>query len=437
MRRALAALVILALAPASAHASGMTTHSFMADEARQFVKTPELRRLLDANRPALLSGGAYPDGGYAASSYPGGNFGEVTHWEHFVNAYAAVLEERCADLVADCGPEVAHLMGVAAHGVGDEMWDWMFEPQAADHGESPTHPLYAQPGFAELKNLPPGSLANTMEYAMDMVAIVDHLRADDIVAYPPPVDDVLAAYKAVGRDDITRDGVLAGHSVAAGAVAAERAAAAIDYLRVKQTMPWTSAHMYDESGGVRHVATAAAGYYEALWRKLTTDAHPLPRVAAVHPARGETGVPYDWSARRTSPGPLGGGAENRIIAVLSNSIEPVALPQDAFELVDTVTGEEVPQLEGWPRSGPYHYSEGTHSMMLYPAVDLVPCRWYQAVVTRSVRDHAGAKLRRPYKWRFRTRGCAGEAGEPAGPPSPAARARALQPVHTAGAGHHR
>lgn len=407
MRRSLLlGLIGLCLLPPAAGASGMTTHAFMADRGRDGLTTASLKALLDAQRPALLSGATYPDGGYAVSSYPGGNYGETTHWEDFVNAYARVLREdpACAPLRDPAGPcaaEVAHLMGVAAHGIGDEMWDWMFEPMAADFGESPEHPLFVSglPGMAELGASPLG-VANTMEYAMDLIAIVDHLRAAEIPAYVPSTDRLLAAYRLVGRDDVTADGIMAGHAVSHGAVAAERAAVAIDYFRVKQRMPKSAAAMLSESGGVLDVAGAASHYYEALWAKLG-GTHPAPEVAAVHPEPGETGVPWEWQGKSLAPGPREGDAANRIIAVLSNA---VALPfsGESIEIFDTVTGLEVPQRDGYPRPGPYHASEGTHSIMAAPAVNLVPERWYEVVVTAALRDRGGAKLDKPYRWRFRT-----------------------------------
>lgn len=409
MRRSLPiALLCLLMLPAVAGASGVTTHAFMADKGREKVAVPELKALLDGQRGALLSGAVYPDGGYAVSSYPGGDYGEITHWEDFVNAYAAVLRDdpACRPLLAadgPCAPEVAHLMGVAAHGIGDEMWDWMFEPLAADFGESPTHPLFVSglPGAAELGATPVGGFANSIEYAMDLIAIVEHLRGQEIPAYLPSTDRLLAAYRAIGRGDVTRDGIVAGHTVIHGAMAAERAAVAVDYLRVKQAMPRTAARMYDESGGVVDVGRAATHYYEALWAKLG-GRHPAPRVSAVHPEPGEQGVPWVWQGIGLSPGPRGGGAENRIIAVLSNA---VALPFDraSVRIVDETTGLEVPQRDGYPRPGPYHAGDGTHSVMAAPGVNLVPCRWYQVVVTSSLRDLAGAKLERPAKWRFQTR----------------------------------
>ncbi len=154
-RAAIVAFALCSLAlPTHAGASGITTHAFMAESAIPFVQQPRLRDLLAAHTDEVLAGAHYPDAGYGSSSYPGGDFGEVSHWERFVNAYAAELRGRadCApidDPSGPCASQVAHLMGVAAHGMGDEMWDWLFEPQIADYGEIP--------GPSHLPHRPPRS----------------------------------------------------------------------------------------------------------------------------------------------------------------------------------------------------------------------------------------------------------------------------------------
>lgn len=306
-------------------------------------------------------------------------------------------------------------MGAAAHGLGDEMWDWLFEPSAADHGEVPASSLTSSglPGAAELGAAPVVDQANTMEFAMDEVAVVDWSRVLELLLEQPPVADLLAVYRAVGRPDITEGGIRAGNAAINGALYAERALAVTEYPRVKRDMPWTAAHMYDESGGVVDVAQAAAGYYRALWEKLTAATHPRPAVIAMHPEPGERGVPVHWLPARTEPGPRGGGATTRIVAVLSNALpyqpqagRPTAplppIPPRAFELREERTKRVVPMLPGWPKAGPYGPDSGEHSMGLYPAGDLKPCTWYRVVVRAVLRDHAGASVR-PRSWRFQTR----------------------------------
>lgn len=434
-----AAIGALAL-PAPVGASGITTHAFMAEAAIPLVEDPQLRTLLDAHRDEVRSGAHYPDGGYGSSSYPGGDYGEISHWERFTNAYAAHLRARedCGDLTrvdGPCADEVAHLMGTAGHGVGDEMWDWLFEPRMADYGESPVHPVFRAglPGSAELSRLPPGSYANTPEFTMDNIALVEHDRLTKPPLYPPPFDDLLAVYRALGRTDITRDGIAAGHTIITAAAAGERAAVGAEYPRVKTTMPRSSAEYYEGAGGVLDVAEAAAGYYEALWHKLTRGDHPTPRVVSTYPEPGQHGTATRFEGVSSSPGPLGGGARSRIIAVLSNSLDSSTVTPESFELVDE-DRLRVPLATDWPRAGPYGDGYGTHSMMLWPANDLRVCHTYTAVVTRSLRDHAGAKLERPYRWSFTTEGENGAAcpatEESTGPQQPAAAHRAHGHAHT-------
>lgn len=420
-------------------ASGITTHAFMAQRAIPLVEDGRLRDLLAAHTDEVLAGAHFPDAGYGSSSFPGGDFGEVTHWERFVNAHAAQLRGRadCAPLDDPSGPcasQVAHLMGIAAHGMGDEMWDWLFEPQMADYGESPVHPLYRAglPGSAELGSIPPGSLINTPEFAMDNIALAEYGRLARVPLYPPPVDDLLATYRALGRDDITREGIYAGHALITAALSGERLGLAAEYPRVKATMPRSSAAYLDGAGGVLDTAEGIAGYYENLWRKLTGTGHPAPRVVSVNPEPGTRDVKLEWLPVRAAPGPGGGGARDRIIAVLANSLDPATVGPGSFLLLGD---DDVPvaPAAGFPRPGPYGAGDGTHSMMFYPAADLAPCTRYTAVVTPGLRDHAGAGLRKAYSWSFTTRAAAGAtkpcpAGGPRsgrggdGAPGPAVRA---------------
>lgn len=414
----LVVLVALAAAPA-AQASGVTTHAFMAEAAIPFVETPALKTLLESHRDELLAGAHYPDGGYASSSFPGGDYGEVSHWERFVNAYIARLKGRadCAPLTDPDGPcaaQVAHLLGNAAHGIGDERWDWLFEPKMADFGESPVHPGYTLldtaglPGAAELAALPPGQYINTPEFAMDNIALVEHDRIRALPTYMPPTEDLLAVYAALGRSDITADGITAGHTIITAAALAERSGTGAEYPRVKVAMPNVSAQYHTDSGGVLDVAAAAAGYYESVWTKLTTDTHPTPRVIGVHPAPGETGVPVTWHPVKANPGPSGGGAENRILASISSALMEGTVDAESFRLLGP-GGEVLEQEPGFPKAGPYGYGDGGHTFLAWPKDDLQPCTTYTAEVTTALRDHAGATLAEPYRWSFTTRAADGGA----------------------------
>lgn len=415
MHKTLAGIALLGVSVAavtSAGAAGDTTHGLMAVRSIGYVQTPALSELLQANRDAFRAGAHYPDAGYWArdAGVPGGDFGEVSHWERFINAYVAHVRSKpeCA-LLADprgpCAPLIAHLMGAAAHGMGDEVWDWLFEPLVTDHGEVPDPPVFSE---GELGNYPPGSLITSIEYAMDMVAIVDHAMWADVPTSVPPTADLVTVYKSMERDDITEEGILAAHALQTSILVAERVGAALDSNRIREQMPWSSAHYYTESGGVLWAARAISGYLDALWRKLTQPSPPPPRVVAFHPDHGEEGVPAQWLPARTSPGPYTGGGENRILAVMSNSLDPASVAA-AFRLIGP-DGEPVAALTGFPRAGPYGAEDGTHSMLFYPASDLQPCTSYTAVVTMALLDHARASPSSDFSWRFRT-GPAGGTGD--------------------------
>ena len=442
-----ATFAAVALAGASAaHGAGMTTHAWMAEEGVGHVQTPELKALLEAQSVMVMSGAQFPDSGYA----PGTGYGETAHWEDFTDAYAAHIRSKpeCVDTLDDplgpCAPLVAHLMGAAAHGMGDEMWDWLFEPTMADHGENPDSKVRSrvddQPGFAELGTLPMGEnlqhalieaehgamdnpfgdLIGSSEYAMDVVAINDHGRYLHSPA-PPPVEDVVAVYNSMGLYT-GEDGqmqlramLLGGHAFINAALVGERLSI-VEAQSVRNDFPYSAAHMHDDPGGVEHTAVAIAGYYESVWAKLHGE-NPPPHVVQVAPLPGSTSVPARWQPAKTQPGPYPdrGGARNRIFAALSNAVDESSLTPESFRLLDS-DGERVPSLPGFPKAGPYGGGSGTHSMLFYPAGNLEPCELYSAEVTTDLRNRRGRSAIAPYSWSFKTESADGSACPP--PPDP-------------------
>lgn len=435
MRRAfVAALACLAVVPAGASAAGMVTHAYMADEAVRGAN-PDLRALLTTQKQYLLSGAAFPDSGYA----PLTTFGEESHWERFVNRYVARIREQapargCDDLgdpLGPCAPLVAHLMGAAAHGMGDETWDWLFEPRTVDHGERPANPcFYDESGaYTDTETCPvnltaahgylqngtpagsfgmtPGQLSSSIEYSMDIMAIADRGRLLGTSPAPPPVPDLLGLYPRADRERLAAE-MAGGHAFITTALAAERVVTPVESRRLRRQMPWTSENFVDAPGGVRWSARAIAGYYEAVWQKLLGRA-PLPAVVANHPADGERRVPWEWPVGKWSPGPGTGGGENRVIAVLNKAVWAASVTPETF-YVEAKGGRRVPPAPGFPKAGPYHPSDGTHSLMFYPAADLEPCTRYTAVLTTGVRDWDGIQsgpgqpLPREERWSFTTRG---------------------------------
>ncbi len=430
-------------------AAGMATHALMAEYGRDYLPDGHpLRAIVETHRPALLAGAMYPDGGYAtgAAFASDRDVAETAHWEYFVApliqqlhdtgclAASGVLDTMpvvggtlvdaanqqgnllpLADLRQDdsCGARIAFAMGVAAHGLGDEVWDSLFEPQVRERGEeaasSPaytldTFPPGAEPsvgevlrgvvgdeGFTALSQaFDPVSL-NSIEYAMDVMAIRQHdIWLDVPYLVFPPWEDLAAAYSANG---MTVD-VFAVQRVALATrtlVAAERAGAALEYDRVRQQMPFAARHYFTGSGGVVATGKMIAGYWMHLWEKLQ-DGVAAPRgpwVVGVHPEAGERGVP------------IGASPDRYLRVYLSGEVDrdSVVSRPGALVLFDA-QGRIVPV--SLTDVGPLYQGGGTHGIGVQILGELRPAEEYTAVLTTRALDARGKAVREPWVWSFRT-----------------------------------
>ncbi|WP_020648018.1 Ig-like domain-containing protein [Solimonas variicoloris] len=414
-------------------AAGMTTHALMADLGRQALADGALKSLLAQQRGALLAGAINPDGGYATGALFDGDreMAERAHWEDFNDAFIAHLraigcdaqlraalaagtgDAALAAVPARCARLVAFAFGNAAHGLGDEIWDSLFETVVRERDldaakASPLHSAGPHCSVFDAVRDPQAlrsalargddaaaakalDLAATLsiEMAMDMVAIVDqHLWDDDVpLLVFPPVEDLVAAH-ALNRPElgIGAAQVQRGFMIAKAGLALERVAALPMAPLVRSAMPWASANYYLNSGGVVDTAQAIAALYEHLWAKLLGE--PLPiAVAGVHPRNGEAGVPY-----------RAGAAEGYIRAFTTQSA-----PESAVERAGVIClfDEDGRRVEGETISGLYDPDWG-HVINFTPAADLAPDQRYTVVVTDRLVDQLGRVPRSAYAWSFRT-----------------------------------
>src|SRR5581483_1512178 len=259
-----AVLGMLALTAPRTHAAGIVTHAWMVLDAIDLVTTPELHGLLAAHSDQVRAGAEFPDGGYWTRDLrtPGGDYGEEAHWQRFVDAYATQIriDPACAPLTDAAGPyapAIAHLMGAAGHGMGDEVWDWLFEPNGPGFDES-----YLPSAFNGFVG--PGGL----EVQLDIVAIARHGRP---VGETPPIPDpskIAAAFASIGRADIDPAAFTVGENFLDADRGIETFWAPRHIDRLERAMPWTSAHVVGAAGGVDFAARAIAGYYEPIWGEL-------------------------------------------------------------------------------------------------------------------------------------------------------------------------
>jgi hypothetical protein len=404
-------LGVLAIAVPAAHAAGIMTHGWMGLEAIARAQPAALRALLEAHREQVRAGTEFPDGGYwtRALGTPGGDYGEEAHWQRFIDAYAVQIRDdpACAPLTDPAGPcaaTIAHLMGAAAHGMGDEVWDWLFEPNGSGFHES-----YLPSEFAPFVG--PGGI----ELQLDLVGLARHARPTGPTPAIPDPAKIGAAFTMVGRADIDPAAFARGDEILELVRSVEAIWAPQHIEALERAMPWTSAHVIDAAGGVDFAADAIAGYYETLWGTLLGDVPPT-RVAATAPHDGQVNVPASGWVGGYAPGsnPGNQGGLTRIAAALSSALPfnalagqgpvPSQLPAGALRLRDLETDELVAPASGYPRIVPYNPEAGEHVIAFQPAGDLAPCRWYEVETTGALVDARGQPVT-PTSWRFQTSGC--------------------------------
>lgn len=391
---------LLAPAPA-AEAAGMTTHGWMAVEAIDLVDDPGLLTLLRAHEDQVRAGAMFPDVGYASPN----TYGEEAHWQRFVDAYVDLVAARtdCGPDLADpdgpCADMIAHAFGVAAHGMGDEVWDWLFEPNGPDRDEYYTNGLpTANEGGAETQ--------------MDLVAIGVHGVPRPNIPPLPDIPTLLQAFEDAGFHGVTETEFT--YIPLVGVVWDVESQWAAEHLAgVQAAMPWMSANLVTAPGGVDFAARAIAGYWDSLWGRLN-GAQPPTEVSITYPAADQGDIPATGWVRSYQPGSSRGrgGARTRITAVLTHSRPyapplgsgvPAQMAPGTMTITDVATGTALPVLAGFPRSVPYGGDAGQHLIDVQPAHDLTPCSWYEVAVgvTAPVTDARGEPVV-PHTWRFRT-----------------------------------
>lgn len=457
------------MASSSLWAAGMTTHAMMGDMAR-FKLPPEhpLIGLLQAHRPALLAGAIYPDGGYFTGSAFAADrdLAETAHWDTYLNALTGVAHEAgCGEVSSDvwdelpllggtvdwladelgrevaalpvrigesCGYLVAFLMGMAAHGMGDEVWDALFEPSVYQRGEMQG----SSPGYT-LDSVPPGAdpsvgaalrdafgdtlfdalatgfeVINGVEYAMDVIAIRDQFAWEDVPAlvFPPP-SYLVQAYARVGKD---YDEFAVQRAAAGGRliVSAQRLSAAVDYVRVREQMPFAVNNYLTGSGGIQDVAQYIAGYYEHLWDRIVNgpDQAASPFVVGVHPRPGERNLPSEvcavdspFAVCQDARRPV---ADRYIYVSLSGSFgSHFEELEDAFVVFDESGVKQAVTLTQLP---PWASPLDAHGFRI-ELVDkkLKPNHRYTVVLTNKIYDRRGpqhpkSRPSEPIIWHFST-----------------------------------
>ncbi len=269
----ISALLLSTTIPAAAQAHGIWGHIHVTGWAIENLPPGDLRDFLSepSVMNAALYGAAYCDSGYfpreAEINQYSRIYGEHNHWEPFVENYiewmAANDPPPWDDL--ESRRRIGFLMGVAAHGLQDELFDSLFLYQVAffddgsqDNADPGTDGFLAQDGWIRFIPEP--------YYPVEMLLEV----------YAPLGPEITEEIIAAGNDLMQRVYV----NDTLGPIVAESNG---DLYRGE--LPWTAEHYLDPDipGSLRAEIVPTARYMEAIWERLNDRWQPEDLVIHTYP----------------------------------------------------------------------------------------------------------------------------------------------------------
>ncbi|MCB9664912.1 MAG: Ig-like domain-containing protein [Alphaproteobacteria bacterium] len=369
----LLSLALLASVPA--HACGQSTHAWIGIEAVEHLPAGELRTLLEApdRFPFRVLGSMFPDGGYSPLVQDG--YGETAHWPPFQDTYLDWIKETWdPPYTGEAADHVAFLMGLAAHGMADQIFDGVYLTRGLLYDGS------EQFGEADLSS---------------DVAMVGLVGAQPMVDDVVPYDVLDLVFDRYGQDaDVAkmRRGV-ASLFVAIAAVGASADDEAVQAQRRAQ-LPWTNANLEDPAipCSPACIQPAVAAYWQTLWDRLhdrfDVQAHPIFWSS---PADGAYAHPTDALS-----------IESQLSVAFARSVDLATFTAD---LVTVTDADGVVH----PVDFRFYYRDRSNVLNVWPTEDWADDATYTLTIADGAKAWDGTPLGGPFTLTFHT----GPAPEPA------------------------
>ncbi len=386
MKRLVCLVVWLCVPAAVARANGNNTHVWISEEAITHLPDGDLKTLLSRpeNRQMLLNGTFFPDGG----SVIGDDYGEMAHWEPFVNAYKDWIVRTFPKPLTrgEAAQHVAFLMGVASHGMADQVFDSMFMKAGR---------VYDAAGWSD-------DTFDSFDTASDALLVAETQRFVSVEPWVPP--DMSAFYRDQLAHTISNSTLnFAQELLAKEVLGFPQKAAREEPDRIagyRTRYPWMSAHLMSlsEAGAPACEGGVVAAYWLALWDRLHGVSGQQNFVIATVPADGVAGQVTDHSR-----------VESQLVVIFGHGMASAPLA-GAITVTDD-TGATLP-IEVRPWS-----SDFTNVVRLVPAADWPRDRELTVTVAAGLTTIDGVTLEQPFSWRVST-ASALDGGVPYADPTP-------------------
>ncbi len=348
------AAVLLTASPA--RSNGQISHLWISERAIELLPDGDLHDLMDdpAHEDMWRNGSMFPDGGYAI----GDAYGESAHWETFQLSYTDWIRTNygAPPYEGEGAEHVAFLMGMASHGMADQVYDSLYMQRAHQEDEA-----------SDWDN-------HSMDEATDvaMAGMVGEVEYGEL--WVP--DDVMAQVFADYLDyEVSADTIRTGQAMVRVAPEwAIRASQQEDVLAdYHAQFPWACAHQIDPLvwGNPLDEAEVVARYWQEIWGRLQGEELVLGQVLATFPPDGGTGhqVESDLTTARVS-------------VVFAHGLSDVQSEVSALQVLDP---------NGEPHSTDLWLFYGDHSHVLHamPRIDWAPQTAYTVAVAGNATFTAG------------------------------------------------
>lgn len=363
MKRVLLFALIYVSIASRSFAGGMTLHMNMSDVALQEVSDPELKKILNDNREAVMAGTVFPDTGnglnYTIGYSKQDNYAKLTHYHPFLEAYLGYIKTNCrAPYSGHCQELIAHFMGSAAHNIEDGTSHYIL--------------------YRIDERMDPAGERTDMDSAGDFVLIQKYGRGKDLPRYVVPYDDLVRIFRSMGVV-YSRRSLVDGNRIHRLALFAERAMAPARFQTVKRRNPWFVDNIMTAPGGVNYGGRVTAQYWDALWERLNGK-DPAGMISAVYP---------DPDARDIDPATALYLMFNRPMQGETINTDTVILKDGNGDMVNASIKINADS------------SRLTVFAVLNPAERLRGGQEYSAVLSPEITDLNGRRLE-AYVWKFTT-----------------------------------
>ena len=355
-------LLLAQLTPALAN--GQTTHLWITEQARTHLSDGALSEILTDQAAALRVGTMFPDGGYAV----GHDYGEVAHWEPFQGLFRDWMLDNFDDIESEeAAPYVAFYMGLASHGMADQVFDSMYMERSRVYD--------SDDGWA--------NDSHSLDTSQDIV-FGSLTGGQPVSEFELP--GVLPSLFSEAGVDVDMGTLQSGQGwleIAVSGVSATSQDPELVELH-REAFPWGCSHLLDEevAGAPPMEAEIVARYWQALWAELSGEDVDLA-VIGQWPRQGAAGHSDEV-----------GDVEARLSVVFNKGMYEAAVSSRVFH----VESEE----QELPIELDLFYWTHSHVVNISPTEGWLEEADHQLVIASDIEATDGRRLSQPFTLNFST-----------------------------------